>query len=98
MSRSQIASACGCARSTVRDVLKRACEKGINWEDVCSCFNCACRQRRRLCSKRWPLCNQKCRVYDKKVIACEPTSATNELYRDVGTTYPVEASLPYGKN
>lgn len=34
MSQSQIASACGCARSTVQDVLKRACEKGVTWEDV----------------------------------------------------------------
>ena len=34
MSQSQIASACGCARSTVQDFLKRSCEKGVTWEDV----------------------------------------------------------------
>lgn len=34
MSQRQIASTCGCARSTVQDVLKRACEKGVTWEDV----------------------------------------------------------------
>ncbi len=34
MSQRQIASACGCARSTVQDVLKRACERGVTWEDV----------------------------------------------------------------
>ena len=34
MSQSQIASACGCARSTVQDVLKRADEKGVVWDDV----------------------------------------------------------------
>jgi len=30
MSQSQIASACGCARSTVQDVLKQAAEKGVS--------------------------------------------------------------------
>ena len=34
MSQSQIASACGCARSTVQDVLKKAGEKGVSWDDV----------------------------------------------------------------
>ena len=34
MSQSQIANACGCARSTVQDVLKKAEEKGVSWEDV----------------------------------------------------------------
>lgn len=34
MSQSQTASACGCARSTVQDVLKEAGEKGVSWEDV----------------------------------------------------------------
>ena len=34
MSQSQIATACGCARSTVQDVLKRAGEKGVSWNDV----------------------------------------------------------------
>ena len=36
MSQSQIATACGCARSTVQDVLKRAGEKGVSWDDVAS--------------------------------------------------------------
>ena len=34
MSQARIAAACGCARSTVQDVLKRAGEKGVSWEDV----------------------------------------------------------------
>jgi transposase len=34
MSQRQIASACGCARSTVQDVLKKADENGVSWEDV----------------------------------------------------------------
>ena len=34
MSQSQIATACGCARSTVQDVLKKAGGKGVSWEDV----------------------------------------------------------------
>ena len=34
MSQSQTASACGCARSTVQDVLKRADEAGVSWDDV----------------------------------------------------------------
>jgi len=34
MSQSQIATACGCARSTVQDVLKKAGEKGVSWNDV----------------------------------------------------------------
>jgi hypothetical protein len=34
MSQSQIANACGCARSTVQDVLKKAAEKGVSREDV----------------------------------------------------------------
>ena len=42
--------------------------------------------------------NQKCKVYDSKVITCEPTSAANELYRAIGATCPVEIPLPRGKN
>jgi transposase len=34
MSQSQIATACGCARSTVQDVLKLAGGKGVSWDDV----------------------------------------------------------------
>lgn len=34
MSQSRIASACGCARSTVQDVLERAGGKGVSWDDV----------------------------------------------------------------
>ncbi len=34
MSQRQMAPACGCARSTVQDVLKRADENGVSWEDV----------------------------------------------------------------
>ena len=34
MSQAQIAAACACARSTVQDVLKKAGEKGVSWEDV----------------------------------------------------------------
>ena len=41
--------------------------------------------------------NQKCKVYDSKVITCEPTSAANELYRAIGATCLVEIPLPCGK-
>ena len=41
--------------------------------------------------------NQKCKVYDSKVITCEPTSAANELYRAIGATCPAEIPLPCGK-
>ena len=41
--------------------------------------------------------NQKCKVYDDKVITCEPTSAANELYKAIGATCPVEIPLPCGK-
>ena len=34
MSRRQTASACGCARSTARDVPREADENGLSWEDV----------------------------------------------------------------
>ena len=33
MSQSQIATACGCARSTVQDVLKKAAEKCKRYDD-----------------------------------------------------------------
>lgn len=42
--------------------------------------------------------NQKCKVYDDRVITCEPTSAVNELYRAIGATCPVEIPLACGKN
>ena len=41
--------------------------------------------------------NQKCKVYDTKVLTCEPTSAANELYRAIGATCPVEIPLACGK-
>ncbi len=41
--------------------------------------------------------NQKCKVYDDKVITCEPTSVANELYKAIGATCPVEIPLPCGK-
>ena len=42
--------------------------------------------------------NQKCKVYDDKVITCEPTSAANELYRAIGAKCPVEVPFVCGKN
>ena len=42
--------------------------------------------------------NQKCKVYDDRVITCEPTAAANELYRAVGAACPVEIPLACGKN
>ena len=42
--------------------------------------------------------NQKCKVYDDRVITCEPTAAANELYRAIGATCPVEIPLSRGKN
>lgn len=42
--------------------------------------------------------NQKCKVYDSKVITCEPTAAANDLYRAIGAKCPVEIPLPCGKN
>ena len=41
--------------------------------------------------------NQKCKVYESKVITCEPTSAANELYKAIGAACPVEIPLPRGK-
>ena len=34
LSQVQIAKSCGCARSTVQDVLKLAAEKGVTWDTV----------------------------------------------------------------
>ena len=42
--------------------------------------------------------NQKCKVYDDKVITCEPTSAANELYRAIGAKCQVEVPFVCGKN
>ena len=42
--------------------------------------------------------NQKCKVYDDKVITCEPTSAANELYRAIGAKCPAEVPFVCGKN
>ncbi|MDO4403895.1 MAG: hypothetical protein Q4C09_02540 [Atopobiaceae bacterium] len=41
--------------------------------------------------------NQKCKVYEGKVITCEPTAAANELYRAIGATCPVEIPLACSK-
>lgn len=64
-----------------------------------------CRLQSRMPAKSLPMPqalaaarNQKCKVYDTKVITCEPTAAANELYRAIGATCPVEIPLARGKN